>query len=51
MGWIDQIAKEVLTFHFCLRLVYHMIARLSLTLTRKPESLVGKTLKSSTDAI
>ena len=52
MGEINQIGKEVVTFHFCLRWVHHVISkRLSLTLTWKSESLVAKVLKSSMDTI
>ena len=51
MGGINQIGKEVVTFHFCLRWVHHVISRLSLTLTGKSESLVAKILKSSMDTI
>ena len=38
MGGINQISKEVVTFH---------LSRVSLTLTWKSESLVTKTLRSS----
>ena len=29
MGGIDQIDREVVTFHFCLRWVHHVISKFS----------------------
>ena len=49
MGEINQIGKELVAFHFCLRWVHQVISKkLSLTLTWKSESLV---VKSSMDTI
>ena len=48
MGRINQIGKEVVMFHSCLRWVHCVI---SLTVTWKSESLVAKVLKSSMDRI
>ena len=51
MGEFNQIGKEVKTFNFCLRWVYHVISNTFLTLTWKSESLLAKILKSSMDTI
>ena len=52
MRVINQIGKEVVTFHFFFKMgSSHDIKRLSLTLTWKSESLAAKSLKSSMDTI
>ena len=58
MGGMNQIGKEAVTFHFCLRWVHHVLSKefLSISLKRislpwKCESLNAKILKSSMDKI
>ena len=52
MEGINQIGKEVVTFHFCFKMGSSRdIKRHSLTLTWKSESLVAEILKSSVDTI
>ena len=58
MREINEIGKEVVTFHFCLRWVHQVMMtfdlnmeRRFLTLTWKSESLVATILKSSMNTI
>ena len=52
MGGINQIRKEVVTFHFLFKMGSSCdIKRLTLTLTWKSELLVANILRSSMDTI